>query len=410
MNILGTTVEDINRAEDRDLFNQVIQNARLAQPKGDTATTVEEAVTIANTIGYPVLVRPSYVLGGRGMAVVQSDKELINYMTRAVAVSHDHPVLIDDYLEGFEAEVDVLSDGKTAVIPGIMEHIEKAGVHSGDSMVVYPTQRLSQSVKDQMTTAAIKLAKELQIIGMMNIQFVIKDDIAYVIEVNPRASRTVPFISKITNTPLAQLATQVMLGQKLSELGFKDGVLPETELIHVKAPVFSFNKIHNINTLLGPEMKSTGEVMGTGRTYQEALYKAFVGAGIKVINNGTVLLAMDPQNPNALTKVAQELIEKGFKLLAINSNYTILKEAGIESELASESELATDALAYLRQKEVEIVINTCDNVDLDSAQNHLIRSAAIEDNLSLFTALDTINVYLSILKTTVDQLEVTEVY
>lgn len=410
VNILGTTVEDINRAEDRDLFNQVIQNARLAQPKGDTATTVEEAVTIANTIGYPVLVRPSYVLGGRGMAVVQSDKELINYMTRAVAVSHDHPVLIDDYLEGFEAEVDVLSDGKTAVIPGIMEHIEKAGVHSGDSMAVYPTQRLSQSVKDQMTTAAIKLAKELQIIGMMNIQFVIKDDIAYVIEVNPRASRTVPFISKITNTPLAQLATQVMLGQKLSELGFKDGVLPETELIHVKAPVFSFNKIHNINTLLGPEMKSTGEVMGTGRTYQEALYKAFVGAGIKVINNGTVLLAMDPQNPNALTKVAQELTEKGFKLLAINSNYTILKEAGIESELASESELATDALAYLRQKEVEIVINTCDNVDLDSAQNHLIRSAAIEDNLSLFTALDTINVYLSILKTTVDQLEVTEVY
>ncbi|MGX4645622.1 carbamoyl-phosphate synthase large subunit [Holzapfeliella sp. JNUCC 80] len=410
VNILGTTVDDINRAEDRDLFNQVIKNSQLAQPAGSTATTIEEAVKIANELSYPVLVRPSYVLGGRGMEVVQSDKELINYMTKAVAVSHDHSVLIDSYLEGFEAEVDVLSDGETAVIPGIMEHIERAGVHSGDSMAVYPTQRLSQSVKDQMTTASIKLAKELKIVGMMNIQFVIKDEVAYVIEVNPRASRTVPFISKITNTLLAQLATQVMLGQKLVDLGFEDGVLPESQLFHVKAPVFSFNKIHNINTLLGPEMKSTGEVMGTGKTYQDALYKAFVGGGTKILKDATVLLAMDPTNQKALVTTAQAFIQKGFKLLAIESNHDILTQAKIVSELAQTQELTTDALAYLRQKDVGIVINTCENVDLDSKENRLIRGAAIEDNLSLFTALDTVNAYLSILDTNIDQLEVTEVY
>ncbi|WP_220750809.1 carbamoyl-phosphate synthase large subunit [Apilactobacillus xinyiensis] len=395
--ILGTDVNDINRSEDRDLFNQVIKKLELAQPLGSTATNTPDALKIANRIKYPVLIRPSYVLGGRGMEIVRSDNELKEYMDKAVEVSNDHPVLIDSYLEGSEAEVDVVSDGETVIIPGILEHVERAGVHSGDSMAIYPPQMMSENVKKQIVSSSIKLSKELKVIGLMNIQFVIKDDTAYVIEVNPRASRTVPFMSKVTKTPLAQLATRVMLGHKLSDLGYQDGVLPTDKMIHVKAPVFSFNKIHNMNTLLGPEMKSTGEVMGTGHNLKQALYKAFAASGLKVIQHGNVILSIDENDKNETLALANKLNDCGFNIIADDNNYELLSSKCISSTLINKSELLNDPLEYLRAEQIDLVIDTCNNLDLDAKENKMIREAAVEDNINMFTSLDTINAYLSVI-------------
>jgi len=294
MPVLGTSVFDLNRAEDRESFNQLIAKLQLPQPAGKTASTVVEALEAAEKVGYPVLVRPSYVLGGRAMEIVTNGDELADYMARAVAVSHDHPVLIDQYLAGSEAELDVLSDGETVVVPGIMAHIEPAGIHSGDSMSVYPPQNLSEEIQQQMVNAAIALARELHVVGLLNVQFVIQAGIAYVIEVNPRASRTVPFISKVTGVALAQLATQVMLGAKLADLGFETGVQPVPELVAVKAPVFSFDKLPGVPTDLGPEMKSTGEVLGIASTYEQAMAKAAIGAGADSISKpGSIFLLND---------------------------------------------------------------------------------------------------------------------
>lgn len=294
MPILGTSVFDLNRAEDRESFNQLIAKLQLPQPTGKTASTVVEALEAAEKVGYPVLVRPSYVLGGRAMEIVTNGDELADYMARAVAVSHDHPVLIDQYLAGSEAELDVLSDGETVVVPGIMAHIEPAGIHSGDSMSVYPPQNLSEEIQQQMVNAAIALARELHVVGLLNVQFVIQAGIAYVIEVNPRASRTVPFISKVTGVALAQLATQVMLGAKLADLGFETGVQPVPELVAVKAPVFSFDKLPGVPTDLGPEMKSTGEVLGIASTYEQAMAKAAIGSGAdSIAKPGSIFLLND---------------------------------------------------------------------------------------------------------------------
>ena len=312
INILGTSVADLNRAEDRASFNQVIEKLQLPQPIGQTATTVKEAVKIAKSIGYPVLIRPSYVLGGRAMEIVTNESALADYMSRAVAVSHDHPVLIDQYVVGMEAELDVLSDGETVVTPGVMEHIEPAGIHSGDSMSVYPPQVLSESLQAKMITAATALARELQIVGLLNVQFVIQDDTAYVIEVNPRASRTVPFISKVTDVPLAQLATQVMLGTKLADLGYQDGVQQLPTTVAVKAPVFSFSKLPGVTQLLGPEMKSTGEAMGRAETFDAALYKTFTSAGITVpATPGVAVVLTDDDQEAAALDLA--FVNAGFK-------------------------------------------------------------------------------------------------
>lgn len=307
VNILGTTVENLDRAEDREAFDQVIKALQLPQPVGKTATTVPGALAAAEEVGYHVLVRPSYVLGGRAMEIVTNAAELTDYMGRAVKVSNDHPVLIDSYLVGAEAEVDVLSDGETVVIPGIMEHIERAGVYSGDSMSVYPSQTLSQKVKDEMVAASIALAKSLQTVGLMNVQFVIHDNTAYVIEVNPRASRTVPFISKVTHLQLAQLATQVMLDQRLADFGLTTGLVPEPTTVHVKAPIFSFTKLPEVDSLLGPEMKLTGEVMGSDTTFEKALYKAFEASNTKVPTFGNVLLTVAYLRANQL---AVEILDK----------------------------------------------------------------------------------------------------
>ena len=370
VNILGTTVENLDRAEDREAFDQVIKALQLPQPVGKTATTVPGALAASEEVGYPVLVRPSYVLGGRAMEIVTNAAELTDYMGRAVKVSNDHPVLIDSYLVGAEAEVDVLSDGETVAIPGIMEHIERTGVHSGDSMSVYPSQTLSQKVKDEMVAASIALAKSLQTVGLMNVQFVIHDNTAYVIEVNPRASRTVPFISKVTHLQLAQLATQVMLDQRLADFGLTTGLVPEPTTVHVKAPIFSLTKLPEVDSLLGPEMKSTGEVMGSDTTFEKALYKAFEASNTKVPTFGNVLLTVAYLRANQL---AVEILDK-----------------------ISESD--NNAVSALRNGHLQIAINTTRQDGTTISDGQRIRHAAIENAVPLFTAFDTVGALLRVLE------------
>ncbi len=275
--ILGTSLEDTDRAENRDAFEKALEILQIPQPAGKTATSVEEAINVATDIGYPVLVRPSYVLGGRAMEIVESEEALKHYMTNAVKVNPKHPVLVDRYVSGQEVEVDAISDGENVLIPGIMEHIERAGVHSGDSIAVYPAQRLSSQVKNTIVDYTTRLATGLNIIGMLNIQYVVDGEEVFVIEVNPRSSRTAPFLSKITEIPMANVATRVILGENLIDLGYTPGLAPEKQEIFVKVPVFSFAKLRSVDTSLGPEMKSTGEVMGKDVTLRKSTLQRFCG-------------------------------------------------------------------------------------------------------------------------------------
>ncbi|CAH0417252.1 carbamoyl-phosphate synthase large subunit [Periweissella fabaria] len=397
--VLGTSVEALDRAEDRELFDQVIKKLDLPQPVGATATTVEHAVEVAQQIGYPVLVRPSYVLGGRAMEIVASDDDLRDYMQRAVQVSNEHPVLIDSYLVGSEAEVDVISDGETVVIPGILEHIERAGVHSGDSMGVYPPQTMSANVKDQIIKASIALAKELQTFGLMNIQFVIHDDVAYVIEVNPRASRTVPFMSKVTKIPMAQIASKIMLGTKLADLGFETGLYPETEGVHVKAPIFSFNKLPMVDSTLGPEMKSTGEVMGSDVTFPKALYKAFLAANVSVPKHGNIMFTVADADKQEAMGLAKRFRALGFQIYATQNTANVFEDGGVKTRVMGKlTESDNNAVSALKDRKLQIVVNTMDNSRRTTNDGAEIREAAIENAVPLFTSLDTVAAFLDVLE------------
>ncbi|SNI12712.1 carbamoyl-phosphate synthase, large subunit [Streptococcus pneumoniae] len=322
--ILGTQVADLDRAEDRDLFEQALKELDIPQPPGQTATNEEEAALAARKIGFPVLVRPSYVLGGRAMEIVENEEDLRSYMRTAVKASPDHPVLVDSYIVGQECEVDAISDGKNVLIPGIMEHIERAGVHSGDSMAVYPPQTLSQKVQETIADYTKRLAIGLHCLGMMNIQFVIKDEKVYVIEVNPRASRTVPFLSKVTNIPMAQVATKLILGQSLSELGYQNGLYPESTRVHIKAPVFSFTKLAKVDSLLGPEMKSTGEVMGSDATLEKALYKAFEASYLHLPTFGNVVFTIADDAKEEALNLARRFQNIGYGILATRRDSSLL--------------------------------------------------------------------------------------
>lgn len=314
--ILGTSLEDTDRAENRDAFEKALEILQIPQPAGKTATSVEEAITVATDIGYPVLVRPSYVLGGRAMEIVESEEALKHYMTNAVKVNPKHPVLVDRYVSGQEVEVDAISDGVNVLIPGIMEHIERAGVHSGDSIAVYPAQRLSIQVKNTIVDYTTRLATGLNIIGMLNIQYVVDGEEVFVIEVNPRSSRTAPFLSKITEIPMANVATRVILGENLIDLGYTPGLAPEKQEIFVKVPVFSFAKLRSVDTSLGPEMKSTGEVMGKDVTLEKALYKGFVASGTTMHDYGTVLLTVADRDKEEAVELAKRFNRIGFTIMA----------------------------------------------------------------------------------------------
>lgn len=398
--ILGTTVEDLDRAENRDLFEQALKSIDIPQPLGDTARSEAEAVTIANRIGYPVLVRPSYVLGGRAMEIVENQKDLENYMRNAVKASPEHPVLVDRYLLGKECEVDAISDGTDVLIPGIMEHIERAGVHSGDSMAVYPPQNLSQKIQDTIADYTKRLALGLNCIGMMNVQFVIFEEQVYVIEVNPRASRTAPFLSKVTGIPMAQVATNVILGKSLKEQGYKDGLYPESTKVHVKAPVFSFAKLLSVDTNLGPEMKSTGEVMGTDSTLEKALYKAFEGSNMHLADHGTALFTIADEDKVESGELAKRFLAIGYQLVATSGTAKYLKQEGIlvkEVNKITEDEELT-VLDVIREGKVQVVVNTMGRDKEVQSDGFQIRREAVEQGVPLFTSLDTTSAILKVLE------------
>lgn len=399
--ILGTRIEDLDRAENRDLFEQALKELNIPQPPGETATNQQEAVAIAEKIGYPVLVRPSYVLGGRAMEIVENKADLLDYMKNAVKASPEHPVLVDRYLTGSECEVDAICDGQTVLIPGIMEHIERAGVHSGDSMAVYPPQFLSQEIQATIAEYTEKLALGLNCIGMMNIQFVISDNKVYVIEVNPRASRTVPFLSKVTGIPMAQIATKAILGKKIIDQGYENGLYPVDSGVHVKAPVFSFTKLQKVDTYLGPEMKSTGEVMGSDRNLEKALYKAFEAAGLKVPEFGSVLFTIADETKEEALALAKRFAEIGFSLIATKGTAKYLTSAGLRvKEIAKISENKEhNVVELIRNNQAQLVINTMDK-DRQSASvdGFIIRREAVEHGVPLLTSLDTADAILKVME------------
>jgi carbamoyl-phosphate synthase large subunit len=406
VNILGTSVESIDVAENRDKFLKLLEELEIPIPEGSTAFSYEQAKVIAKKIGYPVLVRPSYVLGGRAMEIVYNDTTLEEYMAMAVDISTQHPILIDKYIIGKEVEVDGICDGDEVLIPGIMEHIERAGVHSGDSIAVYPPRTLNQKTKDTVVEYTERLAKALKVVGLFNIQFVLdQSNKVYVIEVNPRASRTIPVMSKITGIPMVNVATKLILGQKLKDLGYKNGLAKESEFTAVKAPVFSFSKLPTVDTFLGPEMKSTGEVMGVSKDYYSALYKAFIASGVKIPLGGNVLLSVADRDKEECVEIANRLLEFDFKLFATEDTYSYLTDAGINTEFISNNDL----LEFIKADNITLVINTPTKGKIPQSLGFLLRRTSIEYNIPCITSLDTTNAILQVLGQITHQKD-TEVY
>ncbi len=370
--ILGTSLENIDRAEDRHEFEAMLQTLKVRQPRGETAIEVEAAVEIANRIGYPVLVRPSYVLGGRAMEIVHMESDLREYMANAVKeISHDAPILIDKYIVGKECEIDAICDGETVVIPGIMEHIERAGVHSGDSIAVYPAPTLSQKVKQQIIDYTIRIGHGFQFIGLFNIQFIVdKDDTVYVLEVNPRSSRSVPFLSKITNVAMAHLATQAVMGKKLKKLGYQEGICEEINRVFVKAPVFSFAKLRSVDTTLGPEMKSTGEAIGYDDSLNRALYKSLQASNMRVVNYGTVLVTLADQDKARAITLVRRFYDLGFNIEATSGTAKLLKAHGIKtSEKKKISEGSEEILDSIRKGHVAYILDTLTSTDSNTSKD-----------------------------------------
>jgi carbamoyl-phosphate synthase large subunit len=397
--LLGTTLEGLDLAEDRDKFEQTLQELRIPQPEGSTAYSIEEAVTIAKRIGYPVLVRPSYVLGGRAMEIVYHEQELLHYMEHAVKVNPEHPVLIDRYLTGKEIEVDAISDGNDVFIPGIMEHIERAGVHSGDSIAVYPPQTLTPIQKEKIIQYTKKIAQGLNIIGLLNIQYVVSNGEVYVLEVNPRSSRTVPFLSKVTNIPMANIATKVILGYRLSDLGYVAGLVEEQPGVYVKVPVFSFAKLQDVDITLGPEMKSTGEVMGKDVTLEKALYKGLIASGMNVQEYGSVLLTVADKDKEEAVTIARRFANIGYKLLATEGTASYLEQAGIPVEKVRK--IGADGpnlLDVIRKGDAQLVINTLTKGKQPERDGFRIRRASVENGIPCLTSLDTAEAILTVLE------------
>ncbi|TVX94228.1 carbamoyl-phosphate synthase large subunit [Paenibacillus agilis] len=397
--IIGTSLESIDEAEDRKKFEALLSRLNIAQPKGKTVISVDEAVGTAQSLGYPVLVRPSYVLGGRAMEIVYSDEELLNYMEHAVQINPEHPVLIDRYMLGKEVEVDAICDGDTVLIPGIMEHVERAGVHSGDSIAVYPPQHLKPELKQKVVDITIRIAKELKTIGLVNIQFVIFQDEVYVIEVNPRSSRTVPFLSKVTNIPMANVATKLILGSKLTDLGYQEGLWPEDDHVSVKVPVFSFAKLRRVEPTLGPEMKSTGEVMGRDVEYAKALYKGLIGSGMKIPTTGAIICTIADKDKDEAAKLMQGFSRLGYKLIATGGTATALENAGLlVTRVQKLTEGSPNILDLIRNGEAHFVVNTLTKGKTPERDGFRIRREAVENGVVCMTSLDTVRALLEMLE------------
>ena len=390
--ILGTKAEDVDAAEDRELFDQILEQTKIPRAAGGTVYTAEEAKEVANRLGYPVLVRPSYVLGGQGMQIAISDEEIEEFMAIINTYAQDHPILVDKYLQGKEIEVDAVCDGEDILIPGIMEHIERTGVHSGDSISVYPAHSISDDVKATIVEYTRRLAKALHVIGLINIQFIVMDNQVYVIEVNPRSSRTVPYISKVTGIPIVDLATKVIIGNTIRGLGYEPGLAPAADYIAIKMPVFSFEKLRGAEISLGPEMKSTGECLGIAKTFNEALYKAFLGAGITLPKHKQMIMTLKDADKEEGVGVAKRFEALGYKIYATRSTAKYLKEHGVNAlrvnKINQESPTVMDLI--LGHK-IDLVIDTPTQGRDKTRDGFLIRRNAIETGVHCLTSLDTAN-------------------
>ena len=399
--IIGTDFEAIERAENRDSFEKIMKELKIPQPNGRAVTKIKDGIIAAEEIGYPVLVRPSYVLGGRAMQIVNDKKALEKYLKTAVAINEKQPVLVDKYIIGKELEVDAVCDGKDVFVPGIMEHVEKTGIHSGDSISVYPTFSISQKVKDIILDYTVKLGLGIGIVGLYNIQFIVdKDENVYVIEVNPRSSRTVPFLSKATGYPIADIGTLAMLGKSLKEQGINEIYPKEKERWYVKVPTFSFSKLSGLDTYLSPEMKSTGEAIGYDKSLTRALYKALQSSGINVVNYGTIFVTIADKDKEAALPLIKRFYNLGFNIEATKGTAKFLKENGIRTRAKAKiSEGSEEILDSMRKGYVNYVINTrdLDSVDQET-DGYKIRRCAVENNVAIFTALETVKVLLDILE------------
>ena len=400
--ILGTSAENVDKAEDRELFDEILEECEIPRPTGGTVFTAEEAKEVANRLGYPVLVRPSYVLGGQGMQIAINDHDIDEFIGIINRIAQDHPILVDKYLQGKEIEVDAVCDGEDILIPGIMEHIERAGIHSGDSISVYPAQSLTQSAKDKIAEYTRRLAKSLHVIGMINIQFIVcgEDDV-YVIEVNPRSSRTVPYISKVTGIPIVPLATQVIIGKKIRELGYTPGLQKEADYIAVKMPVFSFEKIRGADISLGPEMKSTGECLGIAKTFDEALYKAFIGAGIKLPKYKNMIMTVRDEEKEEAVEIGRRFADIGYRIFATSGTAATLRVAGVKAIPVRKIEQESpNLLDLILGHEIDLVIDIPAQGAEHSKDGFIIRRNAIETGVNVLTAMDTAKALITSLENT----------
>ena len=397
--ILGTDAKDVDAAEDRELFDEILEQCGIPRPTGGTVFTAEEAKEVANKLGYPVLVRPSYVLGGQGMQIATCDEEVEEFMEIINRIAQDHPILVDKYLQGTEVEVDAICDGEDILIPGVMEHIERAGVHSGDSISVYPAYTLSQEIIDTIEDYTKKLAMSLHVKGMINIQFIVCDGKVYVIEVNPRSSRTVPYISKVTGIPIVKLATKCIIGHKIKELGYTPGLQPKADYYAIKMPVFSFEKIRGAETSLGPEMKSTGECLGIAKTFNEALYKAFLGAGVVLPKHKKIIMSVKDADKQEIIPLAKRFEKLGYEIYATRSTADVLRENGVDAIKVNKiHQEAPTVMDLLLEHKIDIVVDTPTQGRDKSRDGFLIRRTSIETGVNCFTSLDTVDALLTSLE------------
>ena len=398
--ILGTSAENVDAAEDREIFDEILEKCCIPRPQGRTVFTAEEAKEAARELGYPVLVRPSYVLGGQGMQIAVSDDDVDEYIGIINRIAQEHPILVDKYLMGKEIEVDAVCDGEDILIPGIMEHIERAGVHSGDSISVYPAQSISEKTKKVIVDYTKKLANALHVVGLINIQFIVCGEEVYVIEVNPRSSRTVPYISKVTGIPIVKLATKVIIGNKIKDLGYEPGLQKPADYIAIKMPVFSFEKLRGADISLGPEMKSTGEVLGIAATFEEALYKAFLGAGYNLPKHKQMIITVKDADKLEVVDIARRFRALGYKIFATRSTARVLNENGVEASRVNKIEQESPNLMDLiLGHKIDLVIDTPTNGSEKSRDGFLIRRNAIETGVNVLTSLDTAEALVTSLET-----------
>ena len=409
--ILGTSAENVDAAEDRELFDAILEECHIPRPKGHTVYTAEEAKKAANELGYPVLVRPSYVLGGQGMQIAIHDKDVEEYIGIINRIAQEHPILVDKYLQGKEIEVDAVCDGEDILIPGIMEHIERAGIHSGDSISVYPARTISETAKKTIEEYTRRLAKSLHVLGMINIQFIVCKEEVYVIEVNPRSSRTVPYISKVTGIPIVPLAAKVILGHKLKDLGYTPGLQPEARHYAVKMPVFSFEKIRGADISLGPEMKSTGECLGISESFNEALYKAFLGAGIHLPKHKNMIITVRDEDKGDIIPIARRFEALGYKIYATRSTARVLNDNGVKAIRTNKIEQPSPNLMDLiLGHKIDLVIDTPSQGVEKAKDGFIIRRNAIETGVNVLTALDTAEALVTSLENTdIEKLELIDI-